>query len=91
MTKYEQPEEGEWVQPVRNGYLMKCCDCGLVHKMDFRVQKRHIQFRAYREGELTKKARMRTGIYAFVKDILAVDGIDERFRDAAQDFLDKYT
>ena len=54
---------GEWVTPVHNGYLMKCCDCGLVHRMDFRVLKRtkkkghatiqnanHIvQLRAYRE------------------------------------------
>ena len=90
MTNYEQPEEGEWVQPVRKGYLMKCCDCGLIHRMDFRVQKRHIQFRVYREDEMTKKARMRTGPYAFIKDLLAVGGIDEKFRDATQKLLDKY-
>lgn len=26
----------KWVS-VSNGYLMKCCDCGLVHEMDFRI------------------------------------------------------
>lgn len=26
-----------WQQPVMKGYLMKCCDCGLVHEIDFRV------------------------------------------------------
>lgn len=26
-----------WVNPVMDSYLMKCCDCGLVHKMQFRV------------------------------------------------------
>jgi hypothetical protein len=30
-------KEGEWVRPVMTGYLMECCRCGLVHKMDFRV------------------------------------------------------
>ncbi len=28
---------GQWVRPIRNGYLMQCCDCGLVHKIDFKV------------------------------------------------------
>ncbi|UTC29788.1 hypothetical protein BAJUN_01580 [Bajunvirus bajun] len=27
----------EWVRPVPKSYLMKCCDCGLVHEMDFGV------------------------------------------------------
>lgn len=35
--KFEQPKGGEWVQPRMNGYLMSCCDCGLVHKLRFRV------------------------------------------------------
>jgi hypothetical protein len=28
----------KWIRPVMEGYLMECCRCGLVHKMDFRVQ-----------------------------------------------------
>ena len=36
---FDEPSAGEWVQPVTQGYLMKCCDCGLVHRMDFRVIK----------------------------------------------------
>ena len=27
----------EWVQPVMQRYLMACCDCGLVHEMQFGV------------------------------------------------------
>ena len=27
----------DWQQPVMSGYLMQCCDCGLVHEMQFRV------------------------------------------------------
>lgn len=25
----------KWVMPIPKGYLMKCCDCGLVHEMEF--------------------------------------------------------
>lgn len=42
-------KSGEWVQPVIRGYLMKCCSCGLVHSLHFRVHKGRIQFKAYRK------------------------------------------
>ena len=35
--KYPSPAPGEWVRPVMKGYRMACCDCGLVHKIDFKV------------------------------------------------------
>lgn len=25
----------DWIYPISKGYLMKCCDCGLVHEMQF--------------------------------------------------------
>lgn len=37
--KWEEPKAGAWVQPVPRGYKLRCCDCGLVHTMDFRVIK----------------------------------------------------
>lgn len=43
----------EWIQPRRKNYLIKCCDCGLVHRVDFRIIKNgrgnFIQFRAKRK------------------------------------------
>jgi hypothetical protein len=27
----------EWVMPKMEKYLMKCCDCGLVHEVQFRT------------------------------------------------------
>ena len=27
----------EWINPKKRGYLMKCCDCGLVHEIEFDV------------------------------------------------------
>lgn len=35
--KYQQVYDGQWVRPVMNGYRMMCCDCGLVHELDFKV------------------------------------------------------
>ena len=55
--KYEQAEPNKWIQPVRKGYKLSCCDCGLVHEMDFRVHKRHIQFRTRRSARATGQVR----------------------------------
>lgn len=50
--KYKQVKSGEWVAPKRKYYKMKCCDCGLVHKMEFQLagtkNRRIIIFRAWR-------------------------------------------
>lgn len=54
---YNTPEPGEWVQPIRRGYKMCCCDCGLVHKMDFRVVGRRIQFRVFPDNRATAAIR----------------------------------
>jgi len=41
----ESPEDwSEWVCPNPDEYFMKCCDCGLVHEMQFKVAK-------YAEGD----------------------------------------
>ena len=61
---FKQVHSSAWETPIMGGYLLQCCDCGLVHKMDFRVIKRHgskkrrlatvqgsmykVQYRAYR-------------------------------------------
>lgn len=29
----------DWQLPVMRGYRMACCDCGLVHELEFRVYK----------------------------------------------------
>ena len=44
----EQPYDwSEWVCPDPNGYLMKCCDCGLVHEAEFGV----VRFKSETERE----------------------------------------
>lgn len=62
MARYEEPDEGEWVQPIRKGYKMACCDCGLVHTIDFRVVKRRVQFRVFRNNRSTALMRRHRNI-----------------------------
>ena len=58
--KYPPYEDGRWYQPIRRGYRAMCCDCGLVHIMDFRVRNGRVQFRLFRDGRATANARRRT-------------------------------
>jgi hypothetical protein len=61
MTTFERPSALQWVQPVRRGYKMAYCDCGLVHRMDFRVVEGRVQFRVARDNRSTAmKRRWRT-------------------------------
>lgn len=57
MPSYEKPKGSEWVQPIRKGYKMMCCDCGLVHTMNFRVYKGRAQFQCFRNNRSTAMAR----------------------------------
>jgi len=59
---YLTPKAGEWVQPVRTNYRLQCCDCGLVHRMDFRIVGGRVQFRAYRHNRATAQIRRARGI-----------------------------
>jgi len=57
VVRYDKPEAGEWVRPVRRGYKLACCDCGLVHKFDFRVHRGRIEIRAFRDNRATAAIR----------------------------------
>lgn len=66
MARYNEPEEGEWVQPIPEGYKLQCCDCGLVHRLDFRVSaygiagvgpEYRVQFRVFRDNRATAAVR----------------------------------
>ena len=49
-----------WVQPQMEKYYLACCDCALVHEMQFRIvgiRKQKVQFRARRARNYTSKLR----------------------------------
>lgn len=65
----QEKEEGprgfsRWVQPVMPKYMLACCDCGLVHEMQFRIvgiRKQKVQFRARRARNYTAMLRKKKG------------------------------
>lgn len=38
--------QGQWIYPETNFYLA-CCDCGLVHRLEFQVKHSEVRFRAF--------------------------------------------
>lgn len=57
---------GEWVRPVMKNYFMQCCDCGLIHRMNFAVTiDRHgtarVIFQAFRAKPERPKQKHRSG------------------------------
>lgn len=47
----------DWIQPITDGYRMSCCDCSLVHEMDFRIHEGRVQLRARRNNRSTGALR----------------------------------
>lgn len=37
MAKFGSVPANQWHKPVKTDYKMGCCDCGLVHNVDFKV------------------------------------------------------
>lgn len=59
--RYHKQKDGEWVEP-KPGYRMACCDCGLVHRVEFRVLHGGVvQFRATRDQRATGQRRRNAG------------------------------
>src|ERR1035441_5979573 len=47
----------DWVFPRRARYNSCCCDCGLVHTLQFRLRRRHIEFRVRLNNRATAAVR----------------------------------
>jgi len=55
--KYAQIKDDEWFSPKMKGHKMACCDCGLVHHMDFKIVKGQVFIRPKRARNLTAQFR----------------------------------
>lgn len=56
--KYTQVHDGEWFEPKpQRGHKMACCDCGLIHTMNFRVKNGKVQIQATRDNRATANRR----------------------------------
>jgi hypothetical protein len=50
---------GEWTRPRLRNFREQCCDCGLIHRLDFRIVDGRIEFRTRRDDRATAAARRR--------------------------------
>lgn len=59
--KYDQQQDGDVVHPVMKGYRIRCCDCSLVHVLDFYVVKKgkgySLSFKVRRDNRATAACR----------------------------------
>lgn len=57
---YEITVDGEWIEPIVKGYRVACCDCGLVHVMNFRLvgkKRKRMQYQLFRDERATAMIR----------------------------------
>lgn len=54
---YPDIEPGQWVQPQRKGYRLRCCDCQLVHVVNIRIVKGRVQWQMFRDNRATAAIR----------------------------------
>jgi len=66
VTEFYEVKPNEWQMPIMKKYKMACCDCGLVHNMDFKVidnetqkpiKNARVLMRGTRNNKLTKQLR----------------------------------
>jgi hypothetical protein len=62
--RYEQIIEGEWGPWDRRANWHRCCDCGLVHRVDYRIvgRRNRIEARYKTDQKSTDRIRKRAGI-----------------------------
>jgi len=49
--------DGDWFQPTMKKHMMACCDCGLVHRLNFRIVEDAVQIQSTRAPRYTAALR----------------------------------
>lgn len=72
--RYVQGYNGKWIKPKMRGYKVACCDCGLVHRYEYRLVnvrgRQTLIYRADRDYRATSARRRRASL-AKIKRALA--------------------
>lgn len=67
--KKKQLYNGQWTN-LTNPKFLGCCDCGLVHRIDFRINKDgRMMFKVKTMDSLTKEARKKGTSFLFFKPL----------------------
>jgi hypothetical protein len=54
---YYHVTDGEWIRVPKRGYKEQCCDCGLIHRLNFRIVDGQIEIQTFRDARATGGAR----------------------------------
>jgi hypothetical protein len=47
--RFKKVTSNKWIQPtLERFHHIRCCDCGLIHRLEFRLHKNRLQFKAWR-------------------------------------------
>ena len=65
---YIQRYDGEW-SDVTTGVNVACCDCGLVHHLEFAVLEERILKRVFRDRRATANRRRRKEVKSSIKTL----------------------
>ncbi len=57
MKPYDSLTDGEWCRPLMKGFRLGCCDCSLIHRINFRKLPRGIEFQVFRDEKETAAQR----------------------------------
>lgn len=62
MPKIAEQENGwtKWIRPKMKLYRFGCCDCGLVHNLQFKIVGKGVEFRAQRNNRSTAALRRKS-------------------------------
>lgn len=52
-----RPHAGTWCTPRMRGYHIFCCDCGLGHRINFRIKGARVQLQFFHAHRVTKALR----------------------------------
>ena len=57
MSAYYHVTDGEWIQVPKRGGKDQCCDCGLVHTINYKIIDGKIYTQVFRDPKATGGAR----------------------------------
>lgn len=57
-VRYEQIVEGEWFRPTTK-HRDRCCDCGLIHRIEYKIVEGELWMRVWRDNRATAKTSER--------------------------------
>lgn len=75
--RYQQIYDGDWNRVTMRKQRERCCDCGKVHDIDYRMVDGHLEIRTTSNERATKAARRgqetRGGIISLLQQLLNME------------------